>query len=260
MPRLLLRTLCLLAAASLPAAAQGGHAHGHGADPTFGVHGMLVFGDSAIYLSHLPLYRAPHDWQIVLRATVTSDGETSVPDALAALRADRASTGERVYTLEPERFSLARLREEAREGTFRFRGTLYRGHFERGGTPIVTGAVFEATLVHLRQVVNVPPPPGAAMEESWLYLGSPGDEYLVHRVEGAPDFDQVVRVERIGAAPEGFAPRPATVGLRPGPRGAPLREGHEAGMYDAENSLDWIRGRYRVARVIFVDHDDLARP
>jgi hypothetical protein len=40
---------------------RGHHTHGgHGDDDTMGVHGMLLFGDQELYLSHLPMFSSPH--------------------------------------------------------------------------------------------------------------------------------------------------------------------------------------------------------
>lgn len=265
MPRRILRLLALALLAASPAGAQTTpHAHASD-DATMGVHGMLVFGDSAVYLSHLPLYRAPHDWQLVLRATVTSDAGTSVPDARAALRADRAASGERVYTMEPERFPLSRLTRLDEGETFRFRGTLYRGHFERGGTPIVTGAVFEVSAVYTRQVMNVPPPPDVALEETWiLFGGEEGESYLLHAIQGAPEFDQVVRVERVEPGSTGaFRPPPLftphVVALFGAGRDRPLEEGAVVGIGSLMVSNVPV-ARYRVAERIYLELDDLARP
>lgn len=254
MPRRVLPLLALAALAATPAAAQSHD------DGTTGVHGMLVFGDSAVYLSHLPLYRAPHDWQIVVRATVTSDATTSVPDALAALRADQAANGAEIYTLEPEPFPLSRLSGLEEGRTMRFRGKLYRGHFERGGTPIVTGAVFEVSPVYARGVANVPPPPGVTMEETWFLFGTPGDSYLLHHVEGAPDFDQVVRLERAGPAGGSELRLPLVVGLYGTERDRPLEEGEMVGAYGRGHDAGDAIVRYRVARRVYLELDDLARP
>ncbi len=61
--RALLLALALLAPAAAHAQAAPSHQHGS----TMGVHGMVVFGGrDGLYASHLPLFRAPHDRQIVL--------------------------------------------------------------------------------------------------------------------------------------------------------------------------------------------------
>jgi hypothetical protein len=56
--------------------------HGHGGhgdhggngekvgDGTEGVHGMLLFGADTLYLSHLPMFMRPHNYQVILEVVV----------------------------------------------------------------------------------------------------------------------------------------------------------------------------------------------
>lgn len=208
-----------LASAAAPAIAQpGGHAH----DETMGVHGMLMFGSDAVFLSHLPLYRAPHDWQMILQARlVDEDGA----DPMAAYVADRRSSGERVYTLEPERFAHAILADSA-AAPVRFRGTVFRGHFERGGTPILRDVLVEVTRVVVRRRLDAAE--ADAGEGRFLLFGTNGETYLAHQVAGAPDFDQVIAVDvpAVNFDPGSLARGiPVTIPRHPGD--APLAEGAE---------------------------------
>jgi hypothetical protein len=139
-----------------------------------GVHGMLVFGEKHVFMSHIPMFRAPHDAQLVL--------EVELPDRPATL-------SDRLYTFEPERFSLDALVA----GTMReLTGTLYAGSFEDGGTPLRTGVrarVLRTLVARLPLGADGPP----AAPTYWL-VGERDDAYLVHVVGTAPSFDQVVRV------------------------------------------------------------------
>jgi hypothetical protein len=182
--------LAAMVALTTPAAAQH--------DPTAGTHGMVIFGARGELLSHLPLYRAPHDWQMLLRVSLAADGATSVPDPVATLAADRAATGEVLYTLEPEPFAHSELASgERRE----FRGTLYRGHFERGGVPIARGVVVRTEAVLHRCPLLAGQPHASAGQH--LLIASGGEGFLVHRIDGAPDFDQILEVRADAALPEG---------------------------------------------------------
>lgn len=171
-----------------------GVAHaGHGERPA--VHGMVVLGDRRIYLSHLPLFRAPHDYQAILEASF--GGEAG--KAAAAYRADRATTGEHLYTFEPERFVLQEL-VAGTEPRRSFRGTLYRGHFERGGEPIARDVAVEvARVVHFRKL-----DPGLSRPARLTYLlfGGEHEAFLAHRVVRPPDFDQLLSVTPLGEVPE----------------------------------------------------------
>lgn len=70
-----------------------------------GVHGMLVVGEHSVYLSHLPMFGPPHDYQVILEVVFTTSGG----DPQADYFKDRKQTGSMLYTLEPERFVLPRL-------------------------------------------------------------------------------------------------------------------------------------------------------
>jgi hypothetical protein len=65
-----------------------------------GVHGMLLFGEESLYLSHLPMFMTIHDHQVILEVTL-AHGEK---DTHATYRADRQDTGELVYTLSLKSF------------------------------------------------------------------------------------------------------------------------------------------------------------
>jgi hypothetical protein len=148
-------------------------------------HGMLVVGEGPVFFSHLPMFHRPHDYQALIEVTLAADGV----DALAAYKADRAASGETVYTFVPARFSLNALVGE--EPLTTLPGALYRGHFERGGTKILEVTATVAALPHFRRFV-----PGAPRPKSLTYAvfgGKAGAPvFLAHRIVKAPDFDHVL--------------------------------------------------------------------
>jgi hypothetical protein len=164
------------------------HQHDHG--DTMGGHGMLLFGDEPLYLSHLPLFGHPglgqvHHFQAFFEVALDRA-------ALATLRADRAS-GAGQHTFLPADFSLAELDPDT-DGPQRtsMDGVIFRGHFERGGTPI-TGTI----TVDVRRVVRfteldseAKPVPGR--ELSYLCFGRAGTLHLAHEITARPSFDQVL--------------------------------------------------------------------
>jgi hypothetical protein len=148
-----------------------------------GVHGMVLFGAGEhLYLSHIPMFHRPHDMQLLL----------SVGLEHAQLKPGHAfdDTG---YTFEPERFDLDALVS----GTLQtFTGTVYRGNFEGGGTPL-----FRDVRVRVRAVVysarlNTAGPKAA--ELGYLAVGTPERLYLVHRISAAPGFDQILVARATG--------------------------------------------------------------
>ena len=81
--------------------------HAGAADPSHGVHGMVLFGDrDGLYAAHLPLFRAPHDSQIVLKLRFADAGQER------AMRA-RLDGKTALWTIEPEHFALRRLAPDA---------------------------------------------------------------------------------------------------------------------------------------------------
>lgn len=147
-------------------------------------HGMLVAGTDVVYLSHLPMFHSPHDFQLIFEATL--------PDAaLAAYRADAAAHPDQTYTLAPTRQWV--LPATIADGAT-FEADLYRGHFERGGTPIQRGlGVTVRRVVHFRRFDAA----GQAGPR-WIAFGRGREHFLAHRLQGAPDMDQVVQVTRAG--------------------------------------------------------------
>lgn len=178
-------------------------------------HGMLVAGTDAVYFSHLPMFRAPHDYQLILEAQLPAD-------ALALYRADAEAHPDAMYTVVPT--ADWKLTEKI-EPDASFAVDLYRGHFERGGARIAENV--EATvarIVHFRRFEN------AAPSAQWIAFGRGAQRFAAHRIEHAPDFDQVVQL-RDGAAREGSAVELGAKAL-------------------AEDSA-------QVQRVIYTEYDDL---
>lgn len=157
--------------------------HSHRAEHAVGVHGMLVVGESDIYMSHLPIFHMPHAFQVILAVRLPGR-------ARATYLEDRASSGETVYTFVPQVFDLT----EAQGARKVLRGDLYRGHFERGGKRIATGVDVEIErVVHYRRLDPATPRPAMP---SYVAFGDADEGYLAHWISGRPDFDQIVRIER----------------------------------------------------------------
>lgn len=140
-------------------------------------HGMLVFGESTVFLSHLPLFHTPHDYQVILEARFT-------PDDIYA--ADRKKSGSAIYTLEPESFVLP----DQVQAKKSFKATLHRGHFERGGEAIAKDITVEIVrVIHFRKLVK-----GESRGSDYLLFGRGNETWVAHRIGAPPDFDQIARV------------------------------------------------------------------
>jgi hypothetical protein len=162
------------------------HHHPDGECDTTGRHGMLLFGADPVYLSHLPMYMCPHNFQVLLEAQLPAD-------TMDTLRADRARHGDGLYTFDPDRFPIAEL--EPHDGVparTSLTGTIFRGHFERGGTPIAKGVrVDVARVVRFRELDGAAEP-GSGLP--YLCFGRGDQVFLAHELTGRPNFDQVLAV------------------------------------------------------------------
>jgi hypothetical protein len=161
--------------------------------PTWGSHGMALFGGKeALYASHLPMFHAPHDYQVILQVRIAD------PKVDAALR-QRLDGKTALWTIDPEKFELDRLAPQSAAPLREFKANLVDGHFERGGKAQYKGAtvVVDKVLV-FRQLA-----PDAAKRDSarYLKLGSGKQRYLVKEIDSRPDFDHIVAVtEPAGAS------------------------------------------------------------
>ena len=170
-------------------------------EDTRDIHGMMIVGEETVYLSHLPMFGHPHhDIQAVLEATLTSERG----DPQTVYVNDRKRTGTKIYTLRPEPFILSEFlsgfdaigTEEPSPPLRSFRGGIVRGHFERGGQPIVEDVVVEVTkVVHARQFD--PRSQGLAQLE-YLLFGKGHELFLAHLITRPPDFDQILSVRVMG--------------------------------------------------------------
>jgi hypothetical protein len=149
--------------------------HTHHPPQDHGVHGMLLFGEEVLYLSHLPMFMTMHDHQVILAVTLSSGQE----DAQAIYRADRRDSGARVYTLVPEPFSLQRLGAEGADALRSFQGTVHRGHFEKPGhKAILTDLVVNVVdVIHFRKF---DPEAQALSELQYLLFGRGNELYMAH--------------------------------------------------------------------------------
>ncbi|GAA3688329.1 hypothetical protein GCM10023081_27070 [Arthrobacter ginkgonis] len=174
---------------------------GHGGDGTMGLHGMLLFGEGALYLSHLPMFQRPHNFQVIL--------EVGFDEAAGeVLSADRESGGQGLYTFEPEEFHITEL-DPGGDGPERssIEGTIYRGHFERGGLPIARAVAEVRNVVYFKKL-DVGAGHVADQDLAYLCFGRAGQLHFVHRITAKPDFDQVLAARLVPGTVTDMAGRP----------------------------------------------------
>ncbi len=145
------------------------------------IHGMLVFGDSSIYFSHLPMFHSPHDYQIVFEANLrNSVNETFLKD--------QRSHPESIYTFIPTEMLLPDFGTSVKE----IRGDLYRGHFEKNGILIEKSVVVQIKrMIHFQKLDGEVTRPANL---KYLLVGDKHMTWLIHFISQRPDFDQILAV------------------------------------------------------------------
>ncbi len=153
------------------------------------LHGMLLFGKkNTMYVSHLPMFHNPHDYQLIATLVVPREAQAAYQKSLSE------HPEETVYTLVPETFVLPEMVKSPRP----FQASLVRGHFERGGTEFVAKVTVSfGRIVHFRKFE---PKDTKPVNATYLYFGSREEAFLAHYITSKPDFDHVVEVK--GSAPE----------------------------------------------------------
>lgn len=146
-------------------------------------HGMMLMGNETIYASHLPMFHSPHDYQIVLIL------DFSEKDKQQYINDRKAHPEESVYTLEPEDFVLPEMVNHTRH----FQASIYRGHFERGGTKFIEKipvSIKKIVYYHQFQKETIKP-----KQLQYLLFGNKKEQFLVHKISAKPDFDENSSVE-----------------------------------------------------------------
>ncbi len=194
-----LLTVCLgttgLMATSVARAASAGCPDGGPMDPDCGQHNMMIVGDQTIFLSHLPMFHSEHRFQVIVEVAFDKDG-ISLDSVYADDRQKHPDV--RMYTLEPqELFVLSQLFRGDPETLRRaFPGTVFRGHLERGGTPLEQLTDVEVGVKRVVYATEIGPQAGPTRpdELDYILFGSDAELFLAHRITQPPDFDQLLGV------------------------------------------------------------------
>ena len=154
--------------------------------PTWGLHGMLLFGGAGgLYASHLPMFHAPHDRQVILALRLADPAQD------ARWRRELGARP-RVWTLVPAAFELARLAPGAADPLKSFRADIVEGHFERNGVTRASGVTVQVLRVERFQPLDGKAAP--VREAHYRPFGAGTTWFLVKDITGRPDFDHVIAV------------------------------------------------------------------
>jgi hypothetical protein len=93
----------------------------------FARHNMLALGHNTLFLSHFPMFMAPHDTQLILEATL-EDSNGSIQELWSRERESHPT--QRVYIMKPESFALSTLYTPDPPARASFKATFFRGDDE----------------------------------------------------------------------------------------------------------------------------------
>jgi len=156
-----------------------------------GSHGMVLFTDGInLYANHLPLYRKPHDYQLIYR--VNTNQKQNIIDYLQA--DTRQSTDNyltNMLTILPEPFDLNRL---VNQQPLAIAATVFKGHFERGGKEWLKGIQFEFVQMLVNKQITVAPSTDKTKAHQWLVkeLALTTGKLFIHSINEKPSFDAIV--------------------------------------------------------------------
>jgi hypothetical protein len=157
-------------------------------------HNMMVIGEKSVYLSHLPMFMDPHNFQVILEATFTSGGR-NVQELYTKDRQTHPQT--KMYSLSPaERFELSSLITPLTPSRKSFKGTVIRGHLERKGRATIRG--LSNVDVNIKRVVYAQELTEGFDKSAtlrYILFGQGKELFLAHVIAAAPDFDQLLSVQ-----------------------------------------------------------------
>lgn len=144
-----------------------------------GFHGMLFFGQGdTFYISHLPMFHKPHDYQAIVEVRLKADVK-------AKYQAELAAKGG-YFTFAPSgTFVLPEVVTQKKP----ISGSLVQGHFERGGSPLIDTDLELVRVVFYKKISETDKKPP---KEKYVIFGK-GDEYfMAHEVFERPNTDEII--------------------------------------------------------------------
>jgi hypothetical protein len=160
-------------------------------------HNMVVVGEKAVFLYHLPMFQQkgeslmPHRYQVILEVGFDKKGSHPQDD----YSKDRIShPDKKIYSINPEPFVLPTLVSSgSKQGSLRkFTATIFRGHLEKGGKSILSAVdVNVKQVVYFQKFGTVTQKP---IQLEYLLFGKGEELFLAHLITAPPDFDQVLSI------------------------------------------------------------------
>ena len=150
-------------------------------DPAYmGVHGMVLFTQgSSIYASNLPLYKKPHNVQLLYKLDNND---------LAVLQTVRDG---QLITIKPKPFNLQRL---MRGEKMVITAELYAGRFDRGGMLVYENFLLSFDKqMYVRTFDDIKP--SSTKQEYDVVSLRQNYKIYIHKIQQAPSFDHILSVD-----------------------------------------------------------------
>lgn len=145
------------------------------------VHGMVIFGKQATYVSHLPMFHSPHDYQFVAEVELP-------PAAKSILTHLRTGLTQELFTIAPLPMDLSKVVD----GTIKsFPATVYKGHFEQGGQQIG-----KTTLTVKKILIGKKLESASGTTSEFLAFGKSNEYFATHFIKGEPSYDAIYRTAK----------------------------------------------------------------
>jgi hypothetical protein len=150
-----------------------------------GSHAMVLTGIAGTaFINHVPLFDHPHDVQLVAQGAISPLTASQSP----------ASFTDQLFTFVPDSFSL----DDLRNGVLRtLDGQIFVGSGELGGRPLA--GKFRFTVSHVVHQHILDAKAAAPPALTYVVFGSKDRTFAVHKIAGAPSFDEVLHVKLTGS-------------------------------------------------------------
>ena len=184
-------TLAALTSCSGSQPSPGSHsargAHGVPGDRV-AIHGMVLFGQTHVYLAHIPTFDKPHNEQLIAKVEAKLGAEHATPDGFS----------DQLYTVRPKSpFSLDNLMAQ-KPGATSFVGDIHRGNFEHEGPVAIPDVEFEVTHIVVARALSATTPPDPVT--TYLVFGTEGDLYAVNRITSQANMQRVLVISASSSA------------------------------------------------------------
>jgi hypothetical protein len=153
---------------------------------------MVLFGENTSYISHMPVFHAPHATQAVFAVTLAESMDPRQPpgETLAQYTSAK-NAGQTLFTIVSDPIDLDQL--VARRISV-FQADLYSGHFERGGSLLGRVQITVEETVFSRPIS---PTDATNGYETYTAFGLDDEYYAIHWIGGDQRYDRIVKVSHL---------------------------------------------------------------